>query len=815
MGLAIAPGMNRPGCSRLSTETDKDRQRGVKRGGGMSRSRVWLWVAGLALAFNDCSALVVNGSVVFNEVMAINRYAVERGNDFPDYIEFYNKSNEPLDLGGMSLTDDPANRRLFVFPAGIYIPAQSYLIVWCDLDFNKAGLHSGFGLSATGDHLWLYGADGQTVLDEVVFGIQVPDLSISRIPDGTGNWLLSKATPLESNSAMAMAALAFLRMNEWLAKPSDGDDWIELYNTSALPAALGGLVLTDKSTVWPDNRPIPTLSFIGGHGYVVLQATGLEKPDADHLDFKLGASGETIRLLDASRSVLIDRISFGAQITDVSQGRAPDGSSHIISFPAGKATPGDPNVIGLTSVVISEVLSHTDPPLEDAIELQNTTQTSVDIGYWWLSDEAAQPKKYRIPSGTVLAPGGFMVIYENQFSAGANGFSLDSAEGDEVFLSEGEYSGELTGRQTSVSISPLKNGISAGRHRTSAGVDFTPLSHRTFGNDQPTSLAEFRLGKGQSNAPPLVGAVVISEIMFYPPDIDGSLNSKDEFVELHNRTSSPAALFDPNFPTNRWRLRNGIIFEFPPDTTISPGGFLIVVNFNPALDPAQELAFRTKFSVSPQVPVIGPYGGKLSDMGETIELVMPDQPQGPDKPNAGYVPYVPVETIRYVHIAPWPAGAAGTGQSLQRRQAAAYGNEPTNWLAAEPTPGSNYLADSDRDGLPDEWEVLYELNPQRAADALEDADGDQVHNLAEFQAGTHPKDPESVFRIWDLSFKTGEWLLSFSAVAGRSYTVEALQDSEFTWRQVTNINPASMSGRLQLSLPSLTGRHCWIRLTTP
>ena len=48
------------------------------------------------------------------------------------------------------------------------------------------------------------------------------------------------------------------------------------------------------------------------------------------------------------------------------------------------------------------------------------------------------------------------------------------------------------------------------------------------------------------------------------------------------------------------------------------------------------------------------------------------------------------------------------------------------------------LRDSDRDGMPDEWEKANGLRPDRK-DASEDADGDGLSNLQELLIGSNPR----------------------------------------------------------------------------
>jgi hypothetical protein len=144
------------------------------------------------------------GQVVLNEVLADNRSVVANGGNFPDYIELHNPTASPVNVGGWSLSDDPLVPQKFVLPGGTSVPANGYLIVWADLNFGSPGLHTGFGLGAKGDLIRLYAANGITVLDEIIFGLQVGDVSLGRVPDGSGAWVLNQPSAGFANTAAAL-----------------------------------------------------------------------------------------------------------------------------------------------------------------------------------------------------------------------------------------------------------------------------------------------------------------------------------------------------------------------------------------------------------------------------------------------------------------------------------------------------------------------------------------------------------------------------------------------------------------------------------
>ncbi|MCZ6794557.1 MAG: lamin tail domain-containing protein, partial [Planctomycetota bacterium] len=143
--------------------------------------------------------------------------------------------------------------------------------------------------------------------------------------------------------------------------------------------------------------------------------------------------------------------------------------------------------------------------------------------------------------------------------------------------------------------------------------------------------------------------VVISEIHYHPPD---DPVERLEFVELHNLSGEELDIAG-------WQLRAGIRFRFAPargPTRIPPRGYLVV-----ARDPGA-LVLRHPLRAD---RVAGPYGGKLSNSGERLELV---DTQG-----------VLQDAVEYRQDGDWPARADGLGSSLQRVVARAPGHLPQNW----------------------------------------------------------------------------------------------------------------------------------------
>lgn len=150
--------------------------------------------------------------IYINEWMTSNSRTIQDPDDldFDDWFELYNAGSAPVDLGGYSLTDNPANPDQSVIPAGTIIQPRGYLLVWADDESATNGqLHVSFRLSADGESIGLYAPDGSQV-DSVTFGPIARDVSGGRMPDGGAiASSLAAATPGFSNGGGNPGAIEF------------------------------------------------------------------------------------------------------------------------------------------------------------------------------------------------------------------------------------------------------------------------------------------------------------------------------------------------------------------------------------------------------------------------------------------------------------------------------------------------------------------------------------------------------------------------------------------------------------------------------
>ena len=477
-------------------------------------------------------------------------------------------------------------------------------------------------------------------------------------------------------------------------------EYIELKNAGPAPLDLRGFRFVEGiqfsfatgrvTTLAPDARVVVVknlAAFTARHG------TGPEV--AGEFTGSLANEGERLRLVGPMEETVADFAfdpegqpaagghGFALVLVDETQDAALAGAAtgwRTGTTPGG--TPGlpEPPAPVFPAVVINEVLAHTDPPLRGAIELHNPSAAVADLSGWFLTDDRFTPK-FRLPDGTVIPPGGFALFTELDFNPAPGvppSFNL-RASGDEVFLLSADAAGRLTGYVQGWEFAGSLNGESFGRHVTSEG--------------RARLVRQASRSLGAVNAGPQVGPVLLSEILFHPPDIFTNAafwdNAEHEFIELHNAGATPVPLFDPNAPTNTWRLRDAVRFAFPTNQFLSAGERLLVVGFDPVARPDLAADFRAKFNLATTPRLFGPWEGKLANDRDSVELIQPDLVRFYQTNEV--VTAVVVDRVHYRDESPWPLGADGLGGSLQRRTDTAFGDDPASWVAATPTPGAAWI----------------------------------------------------------------------------------------------------------------------------
>jgi len=134
-------------------------------------------------------------SFVINEIMAKNtQFGSDQNGQFDDWIELYNLTSEDLDISGYFLSDSKKDPTKWKFPVGTTLAKNAYLIVWADADTLQVGLHANYKLSASLGETVVLSAPDTTLINEVKFPVADALHSYGRIPNGTGNFVVTTPT---------------------------------------------------------------------------------------------------------------------------------------------------------------------------------------------------------------------------------------------------------------------------------------------------------------------------------------------------------------------------------------------------------------------------------------------------------------------------------------------------------------------------------------------------------------------------------------------------------------------------------------------
>src|SRR5690606_10773915 len=108
---------------------------------------------------------------VISEFMADNQgNLLDEDGQSSDWIELANWGDQPLALGGYSLTDNPENLTRWTLPARSLQPGEHLLIFASGKDRRDPGktCHTNFSLARDGEFLALVHPDGRTIVDAFI-----------------------------------------------------------------------------------------------------------------------------------------------------------------------------------------------------------------------------------------------------------------------------------------------------------------------------------------------------------------------------------------------------------------------------------------------------------------------------------------------------------------------------------------------------------------------------------------------------------------------------------------------------------------------
>ena len=149
-------------------------------------------VLSLSLVMLSCSREepAITQVVVEPTIIKMNEIYSRGTTTDPDWIEIYNESNKAVDISGYKIYDSggqSGSKPKMEFPANTVIPAKGFYVIVTDVPTSTNP--AGFGLSSSGEEVWLEDKSG-TVIDHVAFIAMDVTQSYARIPDG-GPWQLT------------------------------------------------------------------------------------------------------------------------------------------------------------------------------------------------------------------------------------------------------------------------------------------------------------------------------------------------------------------------------------------------------------------------------------------------------------------------------------------------------------------------------------------------------------------------------------------------------------------------------------------------
>ncbi len=358
--------------------------------------------------------------------LRLNEWLADPSPGFDDWLELTNtNADTPVVLAGLRVQ---VNNESFLVTAPAVIEPGGTLRLVCDRGARRADA-VWLQLPAKGATLSLATFEGD-VFESVTYDTQTQGISVGRVPDATGDIVaLDYPSPGLPN---AVAEDGMVQLNEVLIGTNP---WIELVAKGAID--LEGWQLRTVSHS-PVDWVFPVLSLSAGDHHV----------EESRLPVDNTYEHWGVELLNPVGQV-VDRITWGLQISNQSIGRLTDGSWALLESSSRGAVNGDAAVLGeITALRINEwFAADGDTVLDDSfLELHNPGNVPIALGGLWLSDEPSEAgrRKWQIPKLSYIAPGGYAAFTSGGGTSNPSRFRFDIARGGEFLqLAAGDDAGTV------------------------------------------------------------------------------------------------------------------------------------------------------------------------------------------------------------------------------------------------------------------------------------------------------------------------------------------------------------------------------------
>ena len=137
--------------------------------------------------------------VRINEVSAGNKVFVNESFKKNDWVELYNTTSTAIEISGMFLSDNLSKPEKYTIPDGTVIPANGYLVIWCDKESGNQ-IHANFKLDNKDENVIVLTASDHSWADTLKYRKHNGYQTVGLYPDGgSTSYLMNRPTIGKAN----------------------------------------------------------------------------------------------------------------------------------------------------------------------------------------------------------------------------------------------------------------------------------------------------------------------------------------------------------------------------------------------------------------------------------------------------------------------------------------------------------------------------------------------------------------------------------------------------------------------------------------